>query len=139
MTKFELARTAGRWGPRSRTYVGLAILFVTACSTNAKDSRCPTPSPSEGTGGKFQRLRANSGREPREKGTIVRKKFSAAVARGQLSVLQMRVPNFDRDAEQNHQVRCAERRLRFFHRLLLSPSLGELAASGYLLFAIGRG
>jgi hypothetical protein len=46
--------------------------------------------PSEGTGGKFQRPpQANSGREPREKVTILRKKFSAAVA--QLSVLQMRV------------------------------------------------
>ena len=44
------------------------------------------------------------GREPREKVTILRKKFSAAVARAQLSVLQMRVPNFDRDAEQNHPV-----------------------------------
>src|SRR5262249_15822184 len=44
MTKFELTRTAGRWRPRSRTYVGLAILVVTACSTNAKDSPCPTPS-----------------------------------------------------------------------------------------------
>src|SRR5262249_32785380 len=43
MTKFELARTAGRWRPRSRTYVGLAILFVTDCSTNAKDSRRLTP------------------------------------------------------------------------------------------------
>src|SRR5205814_4441768 len=40
MTKFELVRTAGRWRPRSRTYVALAILFVTACSTNAKDLRC---------------------------------------------------------------------------------------------------
>src|SRR5262245_552148 len=35
MTKFELARTAGRWRPRSRTYVALAILFVTAGPTNA--------------------------------------------------------------------------------------------------------
>src|SRR6516162_5959216 len=35
MTKFELARTAGRWRPRSRTYVALAILFVTAWPTNA--------------------------------------------------------------------------------------------------------
>src|SRR5262245_28248457 len=35
MTKFELARTAGRWRPRSRTYVALAILFVTAWATNA--------------------------------------------------------------------------------------------------------
>src|SRR5215468_7709514 len=35
MTKFELARTAGRWGLRSRTYVALAILFVTAWPTNA--------------------------------------------------------------------------------------------------------
>jgi len=35
MTKFELARTAGRWRPRSRTYVALAILFVTAWVTNA--------------------------------------------------------------------------------------------------------
>jgi hypothetical protein len=33
--KFELARTAGRWRPRSRTYVALAILFVTAWPTNA--------------------------------------------------------------------------------------------------------
>src|SRR5215468_6850132 len=41
MTKFELARTAGRWRPRSRTYVALAILFVTACSTNAKDLTLP--------------------------------------------------------------------------------------------------
>src|SRR5947207_2861266 len=36
MTKFELARTAGRWRPRSRTYVALAILFVTAWPTNAR-------------------------------------------------------------------------------------------------------
>src|SRR5262249_26653777 len=37
--------------------------------------------PSEGTGAKFQRPpQANSGREPREKVTILRKKFSAAVA-----------------------------------------------------------
>src|SRR5262245_46654584 len=43
MTKFELARTAGRWRPRSRTYVALAILFVTACSTNAKDLTLPDP------------------------------------------------------------------------------------------------
>src|SRR5215831_11311698 len=35
MTKFELARTAGRWRPRSRTYVALASLFVTAGTTNA--------------------------------------------------------------------------------------------------------
>src|SRR5215472_2519196 len=35
MTKFELARTAGRWRLRSRTYVALAILFVTAWPTNA--------------------------------------------------------------------------------------------------------
>src|SRR5215471_14042544 len=35
MTKFESARTAGRWRPRSRTYVALAILFVTAWPTNA--------------------------------------------------------------------------------------------------------
>src|SRR6266540_3870142 len=35
MTKFELARTAGRWRPRSRTYVALAILYVTAWPTNA--------------------------------------------------------------------------------------------------------
>src|SRR5262245_23293313 len=35
MTKFELARTAGRWRPRLRTYVALAILFVTAWATNA--------------------------------------------------------------------------------------------------------
>src|SRR5215472_3245846 len=35
MTKFELARTAGRWRPRSRTYVALAILSVTAWPTNA--------------------------------------------------------------------------------------------------------
>src|SRR5215472_2696743 len=35
MTKFELARTAGRWRPRSRTYVALAILIVTAWPTNA--------------------------------------------------------------------------------------------------------
>jgi hypothetical protein len=39
MTKFELARTAGRWRPRSRTYVALAILFVTAWPTNARGSR----------------------------------------------------------------------------------------------------
>jgi hypothetical protein len=32
---FELARTAGRWRPRSRTYVALASLFVTAWATNA--------------------------------------------------------------------------------------------------------
>jgi hypothetical protein len=35
--------------------------------------------------------------------------------------------NAGRYAEQNHSILCAERRLRFFHRLLLSPSLGELA------------
>src|SRR5262249_59072413 len=35
MTKFELARTAGRWRLRSRTCVALAILFVTAWPTNA--------------------------------------------------------------------------------------------------------
>src|SRR3954454_21120469 len=43
MTKFELGRTAGRWRPRSRTYVALAILLVTACSTNAKDLTLPDP------------------------------------------------------------------------------------------------
>jgi hypothetical protein len=47
--------------------------------------------------------------------------------------------NAGRDAEQNHPVLCAERRLQFLHRLLLSPSLGEPAASGYLLLAIGQG
>src|ERR1700747_3692311 len=35
MTKFELARTAVRWMPRSRIYVVLAILFVNAWTTNA--------------------------------------------------------------------------------------------------------
>src|SRR6516162_2903391 len=41
MTKFELTRTAGRWRQRSRTYVALAILFVTAWPTNAKDLTLP--------------------------------------------------------------------------------------------------
>src|SRR5262245_7173173 len=35
MTKFELARTAGRWRLRSRTYVALAILVVAAWPTSA--------------------------------------------------------------------------------------------------------
>src|SRR5215471_11877802 len=43
MTKFELTRTAGRWRRRSRTYVALAILFVTAWLTNAKDLTLPDP------------------------------------------------------------------------------------------------
>src|SRR6516165_2509120 len=43
MTKFGLTRTAGRWRPRSRTYVALAILFVTAWPTNAKDLTLPDP------------------------------------------------------------------------------------------------
>src|SRR5215831_1304087 len=41
MTKFELARPAGRLRPRSRMYVALAILFVIAWPTNAKDLMLP--------------------------------------------------------------------------------------------------
>src|SRR5262249_55438508 len=58
MAKFDLARTAGRWRPRSRTYVALATLFVTACSTNAKDSRCrPQSSPPARSGSLSARKR----------------------------------------------------------------------------------
>ena len=46
MTKFELARTAGRWRPRSRTYVALAILSVTAWPTNARGNS-PAPDQSK--------------------------------------------------------------------------------------------
>src|SRR5262249_3031901 len=66
MTKFELARTAGRWRPRSRTYVALAILFVTACSTNAKELTLPTVNhllPDDWISANLQRVQQRIGRD----------------------------------------------------------------------------
>jgi hypothetical protein len=60
--------------------------------------------PSEGTGGEFQRPPQGEFRaRAAKKSDHTTEKFSAAVARAQLSVLQMRIPNFDRDPEQDHR------------------------------------